>query len=131
MERVTTRDQGKTVASAVLLGAPTPAVSWMAPAGVAVDVGDSLRVFNPGSQPATFRVTYLGPAGDVPVTGYEEVSLAPGASTSVQLGSETAASAVSVISNEPVVVQRRVSRGAKQPVNGVAPLIVVAESGSP
>jgi hypothetical protein len=36
-----------------------------------------------------------------------------------------------VISNEPVVVQRRVSRGAKQPVNGVAPLIVVAESGSP
>ena len=131
MERVTTRNQGKTVASAVLLGAPTPAVSWMAPAGVAVDVSDSLRVFNPGSQPATFRVTYLGPAGDVPVTGYEEVSLAPGASTSVQLDSETASSAVSVISNEPVVVQRRVSRGAKQPVNGVAPLIVVAESSVP
>jgi hypothetical protein len=38
---------------------------------------------------------------------------------------------VSVISNEPVVVQRRVPRGAKQPVNGVAPLTVVAESSTP
>jgi len=87
-------------------------------------------VFNPGSQPATFRVTYLGPAGDVSVTGYEEVSLAPGASTSVQLGAQTATSAVSVIANEPVVVQRRVPRGAKQPVSGVAPLIRVVEAGA-
>jgi hypothetical protein len=131
IERVTTREQGKNVASAVLLGAPRAATSWIAPAGVAVDVGDSIRVFNPGSQPATFRVTYLGPAGNVAVTGYEEVSLAPGASTSVQLGAETATSAVSVIANEPVVVQRRVPRGPKQPVNGVAPLIAVVESSTP
>ncbi|MFZ9518046.1 MAG: DUF5719 family protein [Ilumatobacteraceae bacterium] len=130
IERVTTRPQGKTVASAVLLGSPLAARSWIAPAGVTIDVLDSLRVFNPGSQPATFRVTYLGPAGDVSVTGYEEVSLAPGASTSVQLGAQTATSAVSVIANEPVVVQRRVPRGAKQPVSGVAPLIRVVEAGA-
>jgi len=66
----------------------------------------------------------------VSVTGYEEVSLAPGASTSVQLGAQTATSAVSVIANEPVVVQRRVPRGAKQPVSGVAPLIRVVEAGA-
>jgi hypothetical protein len=49
----------------------------------------------------------------------------------VQLGAETATSAVSVIANEPVVVQRRVPRGPKQPVNGVAPLITVVESSTP
>ncbi|MFZ8966297.1 MAG: hypothetical protein ACO2ZH_02465, partial [Ilumatobacteraceae bacterium] len=71
---------------------------------------------------------YLGPAGEVSVTGYEEVSLAPGASASVQLGAETLARSVSVLANEPVVVQRRVSRGERQPINGVAPLIAVTLS---
>lgn len=125
IERIATRTQGKSTATAVLLGSPRAAKAWIAPAGVAIGVGDSLRVFNPGALAATFRVTYLGPAGDVPVTGFEEVSLAPGASTSVQLGAETAGAAVSVIANEPIVVHRRTSRGLKQPINGVAPLILV------
>jgi hypothetical protein len=32
---------------------------------------------------------------------------------------------VSVTSNEPIVVQRRIDRGAKQPIKGAAPLVVM------
>jgi hypothetical protein len=125
IERVTTRQEEKSTASAVLLGAPSASRAWVATSGVAIGVADALRVFNPGSLPATFRVSYLGPAGDVSITGYEEVLLAPGASASVLLGAETASTAVSVTSNEPIVVQRRIDRGPKQPINGAAPLVVM------
>lgn len=128
IERVTTRQEEKSTASAVLLGAPSASRAWVATSGVAIGVADALRVFNPGSLPATFRVSYLGPAGDVSITGYEEVLLAPGASASVLLGAETASTAVSVTSNEPIVVQRRIDRGPKQPINGAAPLTVMTAS---
>lgn len=128
IERVTTRQEEKSTASAVLLGAPSASRAWVATSGVAIGVADALRVFNPGSLPATFRVSYLGPAGDVSITGYEEVLLAPGASASVLLGPETASTAVSVTSNEPIVVQRRIDRGPKQPINGAAPLTIMTAS---
>jgi hypothetical protein len=128
IERVTTRQEEKSTASAVLLGAPSASRAWVATSDVAIGVADALRVFNPGSLPATFRVSYLGPAGDVSITGYEEVLLAPGASASVLLGPETASTAVSVTSNEPIVVQRRIDRGPKQPINGAAPLTVMTAS---
>jgi hypothetical protein len=128
IERVTTRQEEKSTASAVLLGAPSASRAWVATSDVAIGVADALRVFNPGSLPATFRVSYLGPAGDVSITGYEEVLLAPGASASVLLGAETASTAVSVTSNEPIVVQRRIDRGPKQPINGAAPLTIMTAS---
>ena len=128
IERVATRQENKSTASAVMLGAPSASRAWVAAAGMAIGVTDALRIFNPGSLPATFRVSYLGPAGDVSITGYEEVLLAPGASASVLLGPETASTAVSVTSSEPIVVQRRTDRGPKQPINGAAPLIVMTTS---
>lgn len=131
VERVTTRQVERSTATAVVLGAPQPARGWVAPSGTAVAAVDSLRIFNPGSAAAVFSITYLGPAGDVPVVGYESVSLAPGASTSVTLPAEAASTAVSVVSTEPVVVQRRVSRGAKQLINGAAPLVSVSAPGCP
>ena len=125
IERVATRQEDKSTASTVMLGASSAARAWVAASGVAIGVVDALRVFNPGSLPATFRVSYLGPAGDLSITGYEEVLLEPGASASVLLGPETVSTAVSVTSNEPIVVQRRIDRGPKQPINGVAPLVVM------
>lgn len=128
VERVTTRQVAKSTASAVLLGAPSPARRWIAPSGTAVDAPDSLRIFNPGAVPTLIRVSYLGPAGDVPIPGYEEVSLAPGGGTSIGISGAAASATVSVIATEPIVVQRRVSRGAQQTIIGVAPLVVVAGS---
>ena len=128
IERVTTRQEDKSTASSVILGAPSASRAWVATSGVAIGVADALRVFNPGSLPATFRVSYLGPAGELSITGYDEVLLAPGASASVSLGAETASTAVSVTSNEPIVVQRRIDRGPKQPINGAAPLILMTAS---
>ena len=125
VERVSTRQIEKSTASAVLLGAPSPSRSWIAPSGTTPDVPASLRIFNPGSVAATFNVTYLGPAGDVTVPGYEQVSLAPGAGASVMLSSQVAAATVSVTASEPVVVQRSVPRGGKQSINGTAPLVPV------
>jgi hypothetical protein len=87
-----------------------------------------LRIFNPGANPATLAVTYLGPAGEVAVIGYESVSLAPGASTSVALSDVTQAVTVTVVSSEPVVVARRISRGVKQPLLGAAPLVAAVKS---
>ena len=123
IERAITSQEAKSTATVVALGAPAAATRWTAPSGVAVNVEDSLRVFNAGANPATFSVTYLGPAGEVPVVGYESVSLAPGSSASVMLGDATLAATVTVVASEPVVVARRVSRGVKQPLLGSAPLI--------
>ena len=128
VERVTTRQGNKSTASTVLLGTSSASRAWVATSGAAIGVADALRVFNPGSLPATFRVSYLGPAGDLAITGYEEVLLEPGASASVLLGPETASTAVSVTSNEPIVVQRRFDRGPKQPIDGAAPLILMTAS---
>ncbi len=128
IERVTTRQENKSTASTVLLGTSSASRAWVATSGAAIGVADALRVFNPGSLPATFRVSYLGPAGDLAITGYEEVLLEPGASASVLLGPETASTAVSVTSNEPIVVQRRIDRGPKQPIDGAAPLILMTAS---
>ena len=128
IERVTTRQGNKSTASTVLLGTSSASRAWVATSGAAIGVADALRVFNPGSLPATFRVSYLGPAGDLAITGYEEVLLEPGASASVLLGPETASTAVSVTSNEPIVVQRRFDRGPKQPIDGAAPLILMTAS---
>lgn len=125
IERVATRQEDKSTASAVLLGAPQPARTWIAPSGTSGDTEDSLRIFNPGSAAAVFSVTYLGPAGDVTVPGYEQVSLPPGASASVALSAQVASTSVSVAASEPVVVQRSISRGAKQLIDGAAPLVPV------
>ena len=127
VEKVTTRSEGKSTASAVLLGTPSSAREWLAPSGVAIGLPDALRIFNPNSAPALFRVAYLGPAGEVPIVGYEEVALAPGASVSVLLADEAASSTVSVVSSEPIVVHRRHVRGARQPIRGVASLIAAVE----
>jgi len=126
VERVSTRQVGKSTASAVVLGTPQPARAWIAPSGVAADTDDSLRIFNPGSDVAMIRITYLGPAGDVPITGFENIALSPGRATSIGLSGAAASATVTVSSTEPVVVQRRVPRGARQSVPGTAPLIVVA-----
>lgn len=128
VERITTRQSEKSTASAVLLGAPRAVRSWIAPSGTIADVPSSLRIFNPGSQPAVLRVTYLGPAGDVAVSGYENVTLAPGAGRSVTLSGEAATTAVSVTADQPIVVQRSTSRGAKQTLRGVAPLVPVVST---
>ena len=126
VERVSTHQIEKSTATAVLLGSPNPSRSWIAPSGTTPDVAASLRIFNPGSAPATFSVTYLGPAGDITVPGYEQVSLAPGAGASITLSAQVAAATVSVTASEPVVVQRSVPRGSKQAIDGVAPLVPVA-----
>lgn len=110
----------------MLLGAPQPAARWVAPSGTAAVGDDSLRVFNPGAVSASLRITYLGPAGAVAVEGYEEVALAPGASVSIALGAEVSATSLSVESSEPIVVARRVSRGAKQSLDSAASLVAVA-----
>jgi len=75
---------------------------------------------------ASLRITYLGPAGAVAVEGYEEVALAPGASVSIALAAEVSATSLSVESSEPIVVARRVSRGAKQSLDSAASLVAVA-----
>jgi hypothetical protein len=126
VERVSTRQSGKSTASAVTLGAPRPAARWVAASGAVTTGADSLRVFNPGATSASLRIAYLGPAGVVAVEGYDDVSLAPGASVSITLAAEVAATSLLVESSEPIVVARRVSRGAKQPLDGSAPLVAVA-----
>lgn len=129
VERVATRQQDKSTATSIVLGASSPWTSWVAVSGAISGVAGSLRVFNPGALPATFRIAYLGPAGEVPIVGYEEVVLAPGASTSVALGVETDDRLVSIGSDEPIVVQRRISRGTRQSLTGAAPLVMVTTRG--
>ena len=47
------------------------------------------------------------------------------ASASVALSAQVASTSVAVVADEPVVVQRSISRGAKQLIDGAAPLVPV------
>ena len=125
VERVTTRRIDGTTVTTVLLPATRPATQWLAPAGAATTVDAGLVIFNPGGEPATVAVAALGPAGDVPVAGYESIVIAPSTAANVTLPADLDGRALRITSGAPVVVERAIARGGTLRGVAAAPLLPV------
>lgn len=125
VERVTTRRIDATTVTSVLLPTIAPATQWLAAAGAASTVESALVIFNPGGEPATVSVSALGPAGDVPVTGYESIVIAPSGVANVTLPADIEGRALRITAGSPVVVERAVARGGNLRGLSTAPMLPV------
>jgi hypothetical protein len=125
VERVTTRRIDGATVTTVLLAATAPSTQWLAPAGAATTIDGGLVIFNPGGEPATVAVSALGPAGDVPVVGYESIVVAPSTAARVTLPADLDGRALRITAGAPVVVERAVTRGGTLRGTAVAPLLPV------
>lgn len=96
--------------------ATTQVVPGLTLTATEVDADDAgaLRLLAPGESGATASVRLLGPDGDVPLPGAEDVALAPGEVTDVSLGGLAAGTYTAVVeSDEPVVAGAVLARGGR------------------
>ena len=115
VEQVITRRVGDKVGTSVVLGTPGTALSnvWVAPSGVTPGLEDGLVVLNTTPSEASLFVEQVGPAGLVPVPGLESIVIAPGSLAVVAIPPSLSMAQVVVRSDQPVVVQRMLSRGGE------------------
>ena len=115
VEQVITRRVGDKVGTSVVLGVPGTALStaWVAPSGVTPGLEDGLIVLNTTPSEASLVVEQVGPAGLIPVTGLESIVIGPGSFTVVAIPPSLTAAQVVVRSDQPIVVQRMLSRGGE------------------
>jgi hypothetical protein len=125
VERVTTRRVDATTVTSVLLATIAPSTQWLAAAGAASTVESGLIIFNPGGEPATVSVSALGPAGDVAVTGYESIVIAPSSAANVTLPADIEGRALRITAGSPVVVERAIARGGTLRGVATAPMLPV------
>jgi hypothetical protein len=114
VEQVITRRQGNTVGTSIVLGTPSAALSsvWSAPSGFTPGLPDSLVLLNTTPDEATVSIEQVGPAGAVPIAGFESIRL-PAAGTVVIATPPGLPQAEFIVrSTEPIVVQRMLTRGA-------------------
>jgi hypothetical protein len=115
VEQVITRRVGDKVGTSVVLGTPGSALStvWVAPAGVTPGLEDGLVVLNTTPSEASLVVEQVGPAGLVPVTGLESIVIGAGSLAVVAIPQSLSSAQVVVRSDQPIVVQRMMSRGGE------------------
>lgn len=113
VERVLTQPAGDGVATTVVLGAQTAALSgrWLAITSTELAIEDVIVVLNTSFSEGTVVVKAIGPGGEVPVPGLEAVALPANGIVSIDLTSPLAFGRPLVIeSSLPIVVERRLER---------------------
>ncbi len=115
VEQVITRRVGDKVGTSVVLGTPGAALSteWVAPSGVTSGLDDGLIVLNTTPTEASLVIEQVGPAGLVPVTGLESIVVGGGSLVVVAIPTSLSSAQVVVRSDQPIVVQRMLSRGGE------------------
>lgn len=113
VEQVINRREGNSVGTSVVLGAPRSALStvWSAPGGFTSGLPDSLVILNTTPDEATVSIEQVGPAGAVPIAGFESI-VVPAAGIAVIATPPGLPQAEFIVrASEPVVVQRMLTRG--------------------
>jgi hypothetical protein len=113
VERVLTQPAGDGVATAVVLGAQTLALSgrWYAITSTELAIEDVIVVLNTSFTEGTVQVKAIGPGGEVAVPGLESIPLPANGIVSIDLTSPLAFGRPLVIeSTLPIVVERRLER---------------------
>ncbi len=112
VEQVVTRKLDKKTATTATLGAPAGAPSriWTITSGVPT-AGGSLIVFNTTSLLTTIKVSTVGPAGSVPIEGFEKVELGAAGVIELKIPQSNVDATILIEADNEVVVQREVNRG--------------------
>lgn len=113
VEQVINRRAGNQVGTSIVLGVPSAALSrvWSAPSGFTAGLPDSLVVLNATPNDTTVSIEQVGPAGAVPIIGFESVAV-PAAGIAVIATPPGLPQGEFILrSGEPVVVQRMLTRG--------------------
>ena len=113
VERVLTQPAGDGVATTVVLGAQTSALSgrWHAVTSTELAIEDVIVVLNTSFSEGVVVVKAIGPGGEVPVPGLEEIPLPANGIVSIDLTSPLAFGRSLVVESQlPVIVERRLER---------------------
>ena len=115
VEQVVTRRVGDRVATSIVLGTPGPALSatWVAPIGVSPGLDDALIVLNSTPVEAKLSLEQVGPAGLVPITDLESIVIPAGSLIVIPVPASLPQAQIVVRSDQPIVVQRMLSRGGE------------------
>jgi hypothetical protein len=113
VEQVINRRQGNQVGTSIVLGVPSAALSkvWSAPSGFTAGLPDSLVVLNATPNDATVSIEQVGPAGAVPIAGFESIVVPAAGIFLVATPVGLPQGEFILRSSEPVVVQRMLTRG--------------------
>lgn len=128
VERVLTRPAGDSISTSVLLGAESSALSseWFVSVTPTVALENALLVMNVSPNLASVDVYSIGPGGREPIPGLEDLELAANGILSVDLvDTVSRGRPVVVISDQPVLVERRVERNSSG--NGLAAVLGLPE----
>lgn len=115
VERVITRPSGESVATSVVLGAQPRALSsrWIVPVTPSIPLEDALVVLNASAEAGTVDILSIGPGGEEPLPGLSDVPLAANSVLTIDLlDAVSVGRPVIVVSDQPIVVERRLERSA-------------------
>jgi hypothetical protein len=113
VERILTRPAGDSIATTVQLGAQSAFVAtrWHVPIGFDLALEQALVVINVSFSEGTITVNALGPGGEQPLPGLEDIVLPPNGIVAVDLGDPSIVGEHLVVQTDvPVVVERRPER---------------------
>ena len=113
VERVITRPAADYVATTAVIGVMGGYTStrWRVPTSTSIAIEDVLIVMNATGEAATFTVSSVGPGGEEPVSGLENIELPPNSIVSVDLVDPLAFGRPLVVEGtREMVVERRLER---------------------
>jgi hypothetical protein len=111
-ERAVDRTQNAINVATVQMGSPLAATEWHLPAGAPQGTQATLQIVNATGLAGKVTVKALGPAGLVPVPGWESFDIAAGALVRFDLGEKSVSADSIVVTSTVEVVVERVIRGA-------------------
>lgn len=115
VERILTRPVDTTFATTAVIGAQRGYLSarWRASVGAGMAIDNAIVVLNTSGATATVSILVLGPGGEVAVASLSNKELAPNAILRIDLTDpEVVGSAIEIVSDQPVLVERRLERNA-------------------
>jgi hypothetical protein len=113
VERVLTRPAGDSVATTVQLGSQSSFVAtrWHVPIGFDLALEDALVIINVSFSQGVITINAIGPGGEQPLPGLEEIVLPPNGIVAIDLGDPSIVGEHLVVQTDvPVVVERRPER---------------------
>lgn len=112
-EHVINQRVAKSNFTAVMTGAPDQlaTTTWRVPSGITPGTPRALTFVNTTVFDTTVRVSAIGPGGEFPIPSLQAIALPASGVTVIDMPLDATAGELIVQADQPIVVQRRLSRG--------------------
>lgn len=113
VEHVLSQTTGGSAFTAVSNGIATALASgkWRVPTGLANGARNALSILNTTAEPGTFTISAIGPGGELPIPGLENLPLGASSLASLDVPDGVAGGELVISATVPIAVQRRTTRG--------------------